>query len=51
METARATRFTGVTPVKAASAVVVVRIHPQPVWDTTATTSIVARAITPATAV
>src|SRR6185437_14182916 len=51
IETPRATRLTGVTPVKEASAVVVVRIHPQPVPDSRATASMVARAISPATAV
>ena len=51
METPRATTFTGVTPVKDASAVVVVRIQPHPVPEMIAITSIVASPIAPATAV
>ena len=51
METERATRLMGVTPVKVASAVVVVRIQPQPVPESSETTSMVASAISPATAV
>ncbi len=51
METDRATRLMGVTPVKVASAVVVVRIQPQPVPETNETTSMVASAIAPANAV
>ena len=51
MDTDRATRLMGVTPVKEASAVVVVRIQPQPVPEISETTSMVASAINPATAV
>ena len=51
MEAARATTLTGVTPVKAASAAVVVRTQPHPVPDTTATTSMVLSAMSPAAAV
>ena len=51
MDTDRATRLMGVTPVKEASAVVVVRIQPQPVPEMSETTSMVASAISPAPAV
>ena len=51
METDLATTFTGVTPVKEASAVVVVRSHPQPVPETSDMTSKVANAISPAPSV
>ena len=51
MDARRATTLTGVTPVNDASAVEVVRIHPQPVPEMSATTSMVANAMTPASAV
>ncbi len=51
MDATRATTLTGVTPVNDASAVVVVRIHPQPVPEMRAITSMVASAMTPASAV
>ena len=49
-EAARATMLTGVTPVKDASAVVVVRTQPHPVPEIKETHSSVANAIRPATA-
>ena len=46
MDRPAVTMFTGVTPVKEALAVVVVRIQPQPVPEMSATTSMVASAMT-----